>query len=83
MPTNNTYPYKSHRSYLTNYMGFISHRMTPLVINSLGVDTHTKKQTNICGHNNFKKQGARKPAAGMCLVYKYLKAFSVESTEYP
>ena len=34
-------PYISHRTYLTNRMGYISHHITPLVINSLGGgDTH-------------------------------------------
>ena len=36
-------PYKSHRTYLTNCMGSISHHITPLVINSLrGGHTHTQ-----------------------------------------
>ena len=39
-PTNNTdyrcYNYKSHITYLTNHNGYISHHITPLVINSLG-----------------------------------------------
>ena len=35
-------PYKSHRTYLTNRMGSISHHITPLVINSLrGRHTNT------------------------------------------
>ena len=35
-------PYKSHRTYLTNHMGSISHHIMPLVINSLGGGhTHT------------------------------------------
>ena len=49
-PTNDTdyscHNYKSHRTYLTNLMGSISHHIMPLVINSLGgghthVNTHT------------------------------------------
>jgi len=40
---------------LTNHKGFISHHITPLVINSLGGgDTHT----HIADKNNFKKPGA-------------------------
>ena len=35
-------PYKSHRTYLTNHIGSISHHITPLVIHSLrGGHTHT------------------------------------------
>ena len=33
---------------LTNHMGFISCHMTPLVINSLGVDTHVMYNTCLC-----------------------------------
>ena len=39
-------PYKSHRTYLTNRMGSISHHITPLVINSLGIG-HTHTYTHI------------------------------------
>ena len=53
-------PYKSHRTYLTNCMGFISHHITPLVINSLG-GGHTCKHTRIqtfADRSNSKKPGA-------------------------
>ena len=58
-------PYKSHKTYLTNRMGSISHHITPLVINSLGGGhTHTHTHTRIHPHrNNTKKPGARRPRA--------------------
>ena len=45
-PTDNTdysfhHRYSNHRTYSTNHMGFISYHITPLVINSLGAETHT------------------------------------------
>ena len=41
-------PYISHRTYLTNRMGSISHHITPLVINSLrGGHTHMQAHTRI------------------------------------
>ena len=44
MPTNDTdyscHIAKSHRTYLTNHTGSISHHITPLVINGLRMDTH-------------------------------------------
>ena len=42
-------PYKSHRTYLTNHMGSISHHIMPLVINSLG-GRHTRKHTHANTH---------------------------------
>ena len=42
-------PYISHRTYLTNRMGSISHHIMPLVINSLGGGhTHTQTHTRAC-----------------------------------
>ena len=41
---------KSHRTYLTNRMGSISHHITPLVINSLG-DEHTHTHTHAYRHS--------------------------------
>ena len=57
-------PYKSHRTYSTNHMGSISQHITPLVINNLGAETHTCKQTHtsiqmFADRNNSKKPGAR------------------------
>ena len=43
-------PYKSHRTYLTNRMGCISHHITPLVINSLG-GGHTHASTHAYRHS--------------------------------
>ena len=43
-------PYISHRNYLTNHMGSISHHITPLVINSLGADTYTNTHTQTHTH---------------------------------
>ena len=41
-------PYKSHRTYLPNHMGSISHHIMPLVINSLRVGhTHTCKHIHM------------------------------------
>ena len=50
-------PYKSHRTYLTNRMGSISHHITPLVINSLGgghthAHTHTHTHTHTRTHTH-------------------------------
>ena len=56
-------PYKSLRIYLTNHMGSISCHITPLVINSLGADTHTCIQT-FTDRSNSKKPGMRMPACG-------------------
>ena len=39
---------KSHKTYITNHTWFMSHHITPLVINALGGghrDTHTNVQT--------------------------------------
>ena len=44
-------PYISHRTYLTNRMGSISHHITPLVINSLG-GRHTCKHKHTCKHTH-------------------------------
>ena len=52
-------PYKSHRTYLTNHMGSISHHITPLVINSLG-GGHTHIQTFAADRSNSKKPGVRR-----------------------
>ena len=41
MPTNDT-DYKCHITYLTNHMGYISHHIMPLIINSLRADTHVQ-----------------------------------------
>ena len=65
-------PYKSHRTYLTNHMGSLSHHITALAINSLR-GGHTHKHT--CIHmfedrSNYKKPGTRRPAAGMRLFKK-------------
>ena len=51
-------PYISHRTYLTNHMGSISHHITPLVINSLGgrhthTQTHTRKHTHANTHTRI------------------------------
>ena len=59
-------PYKSHRTYLTNHMGSISHHIMPLVINSLGgghthMQTHTHTQTHI--HTDIRGQKA------LCIFY--------------
>ena len=61
--------YKSHKTYLTNHMGSISHHITPLVINSLrGRHTHTTTHTDIRGQSNFKKPGVHQPMAGTHLL---------------
>ena len=73
--------YKSHRTFLTNHIGSISHHITPLVINSLGgrhthtyththahTHTHTNTHTDIRRQSNSKKPGMRWPAAGVHLV---------------
>ena len=62
-------------------MGFISHHITPLVINSFGnghTHTHTHAHTDDPHRINFKKPGARWPMAGTpglktfrYTVYKY------------
>ena len=50
-----TLPYKSHRTYLTNHMEFISQHITPLVIDSLGGgDSNRHRHPH---RNNFKKSG--------------------------
>ena len=52
VPNRPQLPYKSHRTYLTNRMGSISHHITPLVINSLGGGhTHTHASTHACRHS--------------------------------
>ena len=43
-------------------MGSISRHIMPLVINSLGADTHTNTHTNVRGQSNSKKPGTRRPA---------------------
>ena len=48
-------PYKSHRTYLTNRMGSISHHITPLVTNSLE-DGHTNTHTQIHMHTDIREQ---------------------------
>ena len=52
---------QSHRTYLTNHMGSISHHIIPLVINSLGRG-HTHTQTRIHIQTSAPKK------TGMCLV---------------
>ena len=77
----NPVTYKSYRTCLTNCIWSISHHITPLVINSLRVDTHIYKHihTHIHTHanthtyrhlhrNNFKNPGVHWPAAGGYLV---------------
>ena len=62
-PTNDI-DYKSHRIYLTNRLGFISHHIMPLVANSLGMDTHAHTHINMqtfMDRSNYKKPGARRP----------------------
>ena len=52
-------PYESHRTYLTNRMGSISHHIMPLVINSLGgghTHIHTRIQT-FADRSNSNKPG--------------------------
>ena len=46
--------YKSHRTYLTNHMGSISHHIMPIVINSFGtrIHTHTHTHTYACTHTH-------------------------------
>ena len=59
---------KSSKTCLTNHTQSVSHHITSLVINSLGVehmDTHTKART--------KKPGAHQPQVCVCLVLKYLQ----------
>ena len=46
-------------------MGSKSHHIMPLVINSLGADTHIQ---TIGDRNKSKKPGARQLQAGICLV---------------
>ena len=46
-------PYKSHRTYLTNHMEYISYHITPLVINSLG-SGHTRIQKFVNRSNSTK-----------------------------
>ena len=69
-------------------MWFISHHITPLVINSLrGGHTymHKHKRTHTYRHlhrNNFKKPGAHRPVAGTRLVqigqkYRYCSIASL------
>ena len=54
---------KSHRTYLTNRLGSISHHITPLVINSLrGGHTNTHTQT-FADRSNSKKPGVCRPTA--------------------
>ena len=59
-------PYKSHRTYLTNRTGSISHHIMPLVINSLGADTqtHTRLQT-FADRSNSKKPACGRRAPGL------------------
>ena len=56
-------------------MESISCHITPLVINSLGEDTHTHAHAHV--HTDFRTEsilGTRRPAADMHLVYyNYLK----------
>ena len=63
-------------------MGSISHYIMPVVVNSLGVDTHANTQTYTHTHttrkftriqtfadrSNFKKPGVRQPQAGTPVV---------------
>ena len=54
-------PYKSHKTYLTNHMGSLSHHIMPLVVHSLG-GGHTHKHTCIrtfADRSNSKKPGVR------------------------
>ena len=60
-------PYKSHRTYLTNRMGSISHHITPPVINSLGADTHTHI------HYRGQKQFYETKRAGIQPAYTWFK----------
>ena len=57
-------PYKSHRTYLTNRMGSISHHIMPLVTNSLedghtNIHTHTRKHT--CIQTSADRSNSKKP----------------------
>ena len=61
-------------------MGFISHHITPLVINSLGrrythTHTHTRMHTDNPHRIYFKKQGTRRPQAGMPDLIMYGRTF--------
>ena len=60
----------SHRTYLTNHIGSISHHITPLVINSLG-GGHTHANTHMhtfVDRSNSKKPGAGRSAPGLKTV---------------
>ena len=48
-------PYKSHRTYLTNRMGSISHHITPLVIDSLG-GGHTNTHANTHAYRHLRSE---------------------------
>ena len=56
-PTNDI-NYKTHRTYLTNHLGSMSHYIMPIIIHSLGADTHThiNIQAFVDG-SNYKKLG--------------------------
>ena len=72
---------------LTNHMGFISCLIMPLVINSLGADTHTHTHTQTHTHThtddphriNFNKPGARRqhsPGLKICaLILNLVEVF--------
>ena len=58
---------KSHKTCLTNHTLSISHHIMPLVINSLGANTHTYQCVS---QSNFKKTGA---VPGLENLYYMLK----------
>ena len=75
-------PYKSHKTYLTNRMGSISHHITPLVINSLGGGhTHAYIRTETILRNQARAglRPARAWFKNVCYFIKlYIKGSSIK-----
>ena len=77
IPTNNTnysYSIKVVELCLTNHIGFISHYITPLVINSFrGRDTHTSHEQNQFLKTRYKPEHGLKKKSTCVICQRFIK----------
>ena len=70
-------PYKRHRTYLTNHMGPISRHITPLVINSLRVGTHTRTHAHTYRHSRTEVILRNQVCTGLWLAHTWFNNYVI------